>query len=312
MMASSKTTGKFTANALKVFEVAQREARASGRDWAGTQHLLLGLLADANSRSAHLLTRGPLNFDSAQKAVADLHSGETRSDAKLPSFDFAVSHEANAIIARAVWEASERNSEVDSVDLVGLLLDDGNCDAAHVIDAVGANISALRAVVLRESGSMKKPAVMPANMVKRPTRRCQQALDVAIAQAKSNGIGHYDSGYALLGLCTIRGGIASALLAEHDVTAENLRALISELTPSSYRTADDIVQETLPASPELNACFGTASRYATLQSSESIETEHLLLALIDDGSRAAELLDRLGIDRESMAIDLRTTMNLLD
>lgn len=311
-MAGSKTMNKFAVDALKVFDVAAREAGAGA---VGTPHLLLGLLSDEALPSTKALTKGPLNFDRARGALSQgFNASESAAaDAKLPVGENArpLTGEAHALISRAVFEASEMGREVDSLRLASALFEVGECDAARLIAAVGANLAALKAVFERENPATVAPGVQPTEMHKRPSRRAQQVLDEAIERAKSNGIGHYDSGYALLGLCTVRGGIASAVLAEHDVSADNVRALIAELTPSSYRTADDIAHETLPPSPEMNKCLSSASRYATLTSSETMETEHLLLAAVASGSRAAELLDRMGCDRESIASDLRMAMNLL-
>jgi ATP-dependent Clp protease ATP-binding subunit ClpA len=310
-MAESRTMDKFAVDALKVFEVAAKEAGGAGT--VGTHHILLGLLADESLPSAKALTKGPLNFDRAREAAgAGFAAAETPAGdgAKLPGTDQLLTGEAHALISRAAFDASERGLEVDSLRLAAALFESADCDAARLITAVGANVAALKAVFLREHPITVAPTASPAEMHKRPSRRAQQVLDEAIARAKSNGIGHYDSGYALLGLCTVRGGIASAVLAEHDVTPDNVRALIAELTPSSYRTADDIVQETLPPSPEMNKCLSSASRYATLTSSEHMETEHLLLAAVEAGTRAAELLDRMGFDRDSIASDLRMAMNL--
>lgn len=316
-MAGSKVMDKFAVDALKVFDVAGEAAGAAGAGAAGivgTHHLLVGLLSESLP-SAKALTKGPLNYDRALGALAEgFAAAETAAsdDAKLPGASGrAVTSEAHALISRAVFEASEMGREVDSLRLAAALFEVGDCDAARLIAAVGANVAALKAVFMREHPTTVAMTASPVDMHRRPSRRTQQVLDEAVERARANGVGHFDSGYALLGLCTVRGGIASAVLAEHDITPDNVRALIAELTPSAYRTADDIVQDTLPASPEMAKCLSAASRYATLTSSEHMETEHLLLAAVESGTRAAELLDRMGYDRESIASDLRMAMNML-
>jgi ATP-dependent Clp protease ATP-binding subunit ClpA len=64
----------FTPRAKKVLELAQREARAMGHDYIGTEHILLGLLREGDGVAAQVLVRLGADLNRVrQQVVVQLH-----------------------------------------------------------------------------------------------------------------------------------------------------------------------------------------------------------------------------------------------
>jgi ATP-dependent Clp protease ATP-binding subunit ClpA len=64
----------FTPRAKKVLELAQREARALGHDYIGTEHILLGLLREGDGVAAQVLVRLGADLNRVrQQVVVQLH-----------------------------------------------------------------------------------------------------------------------------------------------------------------------------------------------------------------------------------------------
>jgi ATP-dependent Clp protease ATP-binding subunit ClpA len=76
---------RFTQTARQVVVRAQEEARALGHPWLGTEHLLLGILAQPEAPGVSTLTELGVNLDSARAALGQLVGrrglGESDADA---------------------------------------------------------------------------------------------------------------------------------------------------------------------------------------------------------------------------------------
>jgi ATP-dependent Clp protease ATP-binding subunit ClpA len=76
---------RFTQPAREVVVRAQEEARALGHPWLGTEHLLLGVLAQPEAPGVSTLTDLGVNLDSARAALSQLVGrrglGESDTDA---------------------------------------------------------------------------------------------------------------------------------------------------------------------------------------------------------------------------------------
>ncbi|MEA2269328.1 MAG: hypothetical protein QOC64_1938 [Solirubrobacteraceae bacterium] len=77
---------RFTDDARAVVVAAQAEARALGHGWIGTEHLLLGMLADPEARAARLLARWEVDAGWARGEVERrLAGGKPDLDADAPA-----------------------------------------------------------------------------------------------------------------------------------------------------------------------------------------------------------------------------------
>ncbi len=71
----SRSTGPdlpYTSRAKKVLELAMKEARRLDHTYVGTEHLLLGLLAEGRGIAAQVLTDAGIDLDSARAEVAKI------------------------------------------------------------------------------------------------------------------------------------------------------------------------------------------------------------------------------------------------
>ena len=60
---------KFTQDARHVFALAQQEAERLGHDYIGTEHLLLGLLDEQDSKAAHVLAQFYVDAETVRQHV---------------------------------------------------------------------------------------------------------------------------------------------------------------------------------------------------------------------------------------------------
>jgi ATP-dependent Clp protease ATP-binding subunit ClpC len=70
----------FTPRAKKVLELAQREARALGHDYVGTEHILLGLVREGDGVAAQVLVRLGADLNRVRQQVVQLLHGHQGTD----------------------------------------------------------------------------------------------------------------------------------------------------------------------------------------------------------------------------------------
>jgi hypothetical protein len=130
------------------------------------------------------------------------------------------------------------------------------------------------------------------------TERARSALRAAGEEAHALGHNYVGTEHLLLGLFEPAGGIAARTLAEAGVTRTQVAQEIAKRVPSSPR----LVQTASPAyTPRATRCRDRALAEALSLGHNYIGTEHLLLALFDDGEGlAAQVLERLGAKRDEV------------
>jgi ATP-dependent Clp protease ATP-binding subunit ClpC len=75
----------YTSRAKKVLELSMSEARAFNHSYVGTEHLLLGLLAEEKGIAAHVLMEVGLTLETARQQVAQLlGAAAPQSGERLP------------------------------------------------------------------------------------------------------------------------------------------------------------------------------------------------------------------------------------
>jgi ATP-dependent Clp protease ATP-binding subunit ClpC len=122
------------------------------------------------------------------------------------------------------------------------------------------------------------------------------ALRAANEEATNLGHNYLGTEHLLLGLFEPAGGIAAQLLAEWGIARAVVIEKIGELAPRSpVRSASSSPLYT----PRAALCLDRAQGEALSLGHNYVGTEHLLLALFDDGEGlAAKILRELGADRD--------------
>ena len=128
------------------------------------------------------------------------------------------------------------------------------------------------------------------------TKRAQTALRSASEAATNLGHNYLGTEHLLLGLFEPAAGIAAQLLAEWRITRSAVIEEVGERVPRSPVRA---ASSTPPYTPRATRCLDRAHAEALSLGHNHIGTEHLLLALFDDGEGlAAKILGDLGADRD--------------
>lgn len=170
----------FTADARRALQLAEREARALGHAGVGTEHLLLGLLADKASPSAAALRGAGATLAAARRKVS-----EAVGPGAADTTDTTSSPRAARAIGRAPRLARDQQSDiVDSHHLLLAVLDvEGT--AGQVLRGLSIDIEQLRAT-LGGKERPTPPAPTPDELTAEPTAlapqcpSCRAQLDAGV------------------------------------------------------------------------------------------------------------------------------------
>jgi ATP-dependent Clp protease ATP-binding subunit ClpC len=178
----------FTEAARRVLALGADEARDLGHDHLGTEHLLLGLIAEGKGAAARSFARLGVTLEAARQQVqAELGAGGARSEGQLP-----VTPRARATLEAAPRQAMGLKDEgVDTEHILLALLIERDARTASILSALGCPPDHLRTTVFAE----------------RTRRRPDDDGDALLALAQGDGV-------------------AARALAELGVTAEGLAAAL--------------------------------------------------------------------------------------
>lgn len=149
---SGMTFERFTPRARRAIVLAQEEARLLCHQYVGTEHLLLGLLAEGKGIAAQALQRAGMTLDSARAEVAEI----TDRGAKAPSGHMPFTLGARKVLKLALWEALELgHNYIGTEHLLLGVLKEGKGIGAQVVLAAGVQSDQLRetALLLLEEAS---------------------------------------------------------------------------------------------------------------------------------------------------------------
>ncbi len=129
------------------------------------------------------------------------------------------------------------------------------------------------------------------------TQKANDAINLAIAQASALGHTYIGSEHLLLGLVCAEGSAASVALTSRGVNAQDITELLVRTVgraPQSVLNSDDIT-------PCCKRIFETAVAAARDYHSQTVGTEHLLIALLrEPQSSGVALLKELGLDTAAL------------
>jgi ATP-dependent Clp protease ATP-binding subunit ClpA len=151
----------YTSRAKKVLELAMKEARELNHSYVGTEHLLLGLIAEGKGIAAQVLVDAGATLDAVRAEVVrifgtEMQGGEARSSqlarrrpkrrAGLASV--ALAERARRVVARAYDIAAERGAaSVTGAHVAIATLEHGEGAANAVLDRLSIDRLALRAAL---------------------------------------------------------------------------------------------------------------------------------------------------------------------
>jgi ATP-dependent Clp protease ATP-binding subunit ClpC len=136
---------RFTDRARRVVVLAQEESRLLGHDYIGTEHLLLGLLAEREGVAARALESLDISLDAAREEVREIIGpGPGAAQGHIP-----FTPRAKKILELSLRAALELGSDVIGTEhlLLGLVAE-GDGVGEQVLERLGAPAKAVREAVL--------------------------------------------------------------------------------------------------------------------------------------------------------------------
>jgi ATP-dependent Clp protease ATP-binding subunit ClpC len=136
---------RFTDRARRVVVLAQEESRLLGHSYIGTEHLLLGLLAEGDGVAARALESLDVTLEAAREQVREIIGpGQQEPRGHIP-----FTPRAKKILELSLRAALDLGSEVIGTEhlLLGLI-DEGDGVGAQILERLGAPARAVRGAVL--------------------------------------------------------------------------------------------------------------------------------------------------------------------
>jgi ATP-dependent Clp protease ATP-binding subunit ClpC len=135
---------RFTERARRVVVLAQEESRLLGHNYIGTEHLLLGLLAEQEGVAARALESLNVTLTAAREQVIEIIGpGQQQQHGHIP-----FTPRAKKILELSLREALTTGSEViDTQHLLLGLIDEGDGVGAQILQRLGATTQAVREAV---------------------------------------------------------------------------------------------------------------------------------------------------------------------
>ncbi|MCI1666052.1 MAG: ATP-dependent Clp protease ATP-binding subunit [Atopobiaceae bacterium] len=135
-------------------------------------------------------------------------------------------------------------------------------------------------------------------MFEKFTDKARKVMSLAQDEARQLGQMYVGTEHLLLGLIKEGDGIAAQALAKLDVTYDETRACITEITK---RDAEPVPGGHIPFTPRAKRVLEGAYRETMTHGQTYISTEHLLLGIVREGNGVAmEALSRMGVSGDAV------------
>jgi ATP-dependent Clp protease ATP-binding subunit ClpA len=161
---------RLSSPARRVVSLAQDEAQRLGHRHIGTEHLLLGILADGQSRSAQALVASGATLEGARQKVAEavpVHDGGSGTG------DLQFSDRAKRALDRAGRLSLRDHEEHVDTDHVLLSLLDVEGTAGQVLRGLGVDPAAVRVTLGSTADKVRsRPGTDDTPLSGRPSPRC--------------------------------------------------------------------------------------------------------------------------------------------
>jgi ATP-dependent Clp protease ATP-binding subunit ClpA len=292
---------RFTENARRTMSNARQEAQRLQHDYIGTEHVLLGVLAQNECVGARLLTALGVDLGRARQAVdATVRTG-TRpvTHAQLP-----FTPRAKQVLERSLEEAQRLHDDFIGTEhlVLGLLRVDGGV-ASDVLLGCGATLAQARTQVTFRRELPQATAAGDARPAPPPTRDERMRAVVRAAREQACALGQRAVGteHLLLALAGVEGS-AEVELRAVGATPEALRDAVVKLR----RPGDaPIAAQAWSFTPRATAALERSEGETAATPGRPFGPEHLLLAVLSvrDGL-AVTALTSLGIDPDALRASL--------
>ncbi|MBQ3222692.1 MAG: ATP-dependent Clp protease ATP-binding subunit ClpC, partial [Clostridia bacterium] len=147
---------RFTERAQRALVAAQREAASLGRNYVGTEHLLIGVLTDPGAARPIL---GDITPDKAKQTVVELLGmGDTPAGSKAMSY----TPRTKKVLELSAKEARDlKQNYIGTEHLLLALMREREGVAAHVLVKLGLDLNKAREELLRALGAGAEETIQP-------------------------------------------------------------------------------------------------------------------------------------------------------
>ncbi|MGI8508194.1 MAG: Clp protease N-terminal domain-containing protein [Gemmatimonadaceae bacterium] len=189
----------FTERVRKVLAMAREQASQLRHEYVGTEHILLGMIAEGEGVGITVLENLDASPDELREMVVSTVKAGRAEDVTGP--DLPYTSPAKKVLEFAMKEARDLNHSYVGTEhlLLGLLAENKGI-AAQVLKARGVTLATARAEIVRVLGETPRKTSRPIHLPPSPVRERQGSLTplsytVEIA---------YDDGIAVRKRCTSR------------------------------------------------------------------------------------------------------------
>jgi ATP-dependent Clp protease ATP-binding subunit ClpC len=153
---------RFTSPSRRVVVLAQEEARELNHGWIGTEHLLMGLLAEGQGAAARVLASADVTLEAVRREVeALIGRGERPASGHIP-----FTPRAKKCLELSLREALQRGDNyIGTGHLLLGLMDERDGVAAKVLEKLGDDLGQLRERVMLELENQPEEQDLPGEPV---------------------------------------------------------------------------------------------------------------------------------------------------
>jgi ATP-dependent Clp protease ATP-binding subunit ClpC len=216
---------RFTDRARRTLVLAQDEARRLGHDFLGTEHVLLGLIAEGEGVAAKAMEELGVSLEDVRRRVMEvIPSGTPGAPGVAPPF----TPRAKRVLELSLREALTLGHNYIGTEHVLLgLVREGEGVASQVLVATGLSAAQVRDKVIE---ILTRHGVSPSLTAPPVSVRQTPAVNLLSTRAKAAaGIEPVGSHHYLLGLLEDSSSLAARILQSFGVTSEAVRTRISEM-----------------------------------------------------------------------------------
>ena len=286
---------RYTQRGRTVLRLAQEESQGLGQAQVGTEHLLLGLIREADGVAGRVLLGMGLTPERVREAARQVtgqeHPSEGRGELTL---------EAGRALGAAEAAARERHDRFVGTEhlLLGLLQEPAGRAGAllrargHDLLRVGERVDQALAQPASRAPQASSPPRAGGERFDKFTERARRALQAA--EEESARLGHSAIGaeHLLLGLLRDPRSVATRVLEGLGVDADEVRRGLEHLLPRGG--PPEAAQRGL--GPTAKQAIELAVQEARELHYDFLGTEHLLLGVLREGANpAAEVLAARGV-----------------
>ena len=170
---------RFSDRARRAIVHAQEEARLLNHDYIGTEHMLLGLLAERGSAAARALDSLNVTLEAAREQVREIVGQGSQEQGQRGHIPFTP--RAKKVLELSLRESLSLRSEIIGTEhlLLGLIAE-GDGVGAQILDRLGAPAETVRERVVELAKTEPDPETEPAGGSAGPAPATLQARSVRL------------------------------------------------------------------------------------------------------------------------------------